>query len=351
MRAFVVWALVLAGVAVGTRTAHAGPPPTTWDAPPGCPSQLEVEAHVAAMLAGSQRSAPEGTRIAFTVVREADGFRLQAVLHGPDSAGTRSLSAQDCASLAEAAALMAAIVVDPAATPVARPSPAERRVEVPVPEDSLTDPTVPPPPPAAPKPTPIERPQSRAPEPEPPLPPDPPPRRRDRPRGELGLDAGLGLGALPRPAALVRLRGAVRTRHLAVGLRVSAWLPREAPVPGHAAVGGRFWLATAGVYACGILRGGRRVELPLCAAGDVGAVFGEGTGDLAVARSAVSPWVGLSVGPGLDVAVHPRLALSARAEGLAVVGRPHFEITGYGAPCCATVVGGQFTLGLSVRLP
>jgi hypothetical protein len=354
MRAAVVRALVLAMVAAGARTARAGPPPITWDAPPDCPSQPEVEALAAAMLAGSLRSAPDGARIAFTVVRDADRFRLRAVLHGPDGSGARTLSAGDCTSLAEAAALIAAIVVDPAA---AAAVPEDRGAEQDVPEDSPAEPTVPQPPAAAPQPTP-PAPAEASGEPaiqpqEPPPPPadERPPRRRVRPRGELGVDAGLVVGALPRPAALLRLRGAVRTRHLAVGLRVSAWLPREAAVPGHPAVGGRFWLASAGVYVCGVVRGGRRVEFPLCAAVDVGALGGRGTGDLAVARSAVSPWAGLSAGPGVDVAVHPRLALTARLEGLAVVGRPRFEITGYGTPCCAAVVGGQFTAGLAVRLP
>lgn len=341
--------------------ARAGPPPIAWEAPPECPTQAAVEAQVAAMLAGSLRAPAPGTRLQFRVDRDERGrWRLRGALEGPDGPAERTLTARDCAALAEAAALIAAIAVDPqVVAPGEVPVPSDIPADAPASEPPALVPD--PPAPAVPVPevlspepsTPAEGPQPASPV----DPPDPPARRRRGPgrrlplAAELGVSAGLGLGALPRPAALLRLHLGLRGPLYRVGARATAWLPREAAAPGHPEVGGRFWLASGGVYACAVLRAGAVVEVPLCGAFDVGALGGRGIGELASAYSARSPWAGLSVGPGLHITVARRIAVQLAAEGLAVLARPRFEITGRGAPCCADTFGGQFTLGLAGRLP
>lgn len=343
-------------------SAGAAPPPIAWDAPAGCPSQAVVVAQAEAMLAGSARAAAPGTRFEFQVVRAGDGWRLRGLLLGPDGAAERTLTARDCAALAEAAALIAAIAVDPEHV-----APGDG----PVSKDS---PLVVPPPPEAPALAPAATPGARPAEPaasggrsdaletvredmsEEPGSASPAEvaageRARIRVGGEVGLAAGLGLGALPRPAALLRLHAGARGRRFRVGARASAWLPREVDAAGHPELGGRFWLVSGGVYGCGVVRPGRRVEVPLCGALDVGVVGGRGIGALAVSRAAVSPWVGLSAGPGVRVAVHRRLAVQAALEGLAVLARPRFEVSGVGALCCGATFGGQLTAGLAVTLP
>lgn len=353
------WCLVVAVA----RTAHAAPPPIEWHAPPGCPSQSDVEAQIAAMLAGSLRAVAPGTRLEFAVVRDGDGWRLSGRLTGPDGPAERTLVARDCAALAQAAALIAAIAVDPEhVAPGEVPVPTDIPPGVPAPPDPPA--IVPAPPGAPPAQTPDvpeDMPAGPAPAPAIDVGPapagDPPPvepvssARRARPAAELGLAAGLGLGALPKPAALLRLHVGARGRRFRAGARASAWLPREAAAPGHPEVGGRFWLVSGGVYGCGVLRPGKRVEFPLCGALDVGVLGGRGVGELMPARAARSPWLGLSAGPGVHVAVTRRLAVQAALEGLAVLARPRFEISGLGAPCCGQVVGGQLTAGLAVTLP
>lgn len=342
------------------RTALAAPPPIVWEAPDGCPSQSDVEAQIAAMLAGSVRAVAPGTSLRFKVVRDGAGWRLGGRLTGPDGVAERTLVARDCAALAEAAALIAAIAVDPEhVAPGEVPVSTDSSPEVPPPPDP---PAIVPAPPGDPPPQTPEVPEtmSRGPAPapapdvadepaDPPAPSAPPARRRAA--AELGLAAGLGLGALPRPAALLRLHVGARGRRFRVGARASAWLPREAAVPGHPEVGGRFWLVSGGVYGCGVLRPGKRVELPLCGALDVGVLGGRGVGELMPARAARSPWAGLSAGPGVHVTVHRHVAVQAALEGLAVLALPRFEISGVGAACCQSAFGGQLTAGLAFTLP
>ena len=336
------------GAALAPRTSRASPPPIVWEAPPGCPDVAEVERRAAALLAGSPRAAPPELRFRFTVRAEAGRWVLEGVQEGAAGSGARTLRASECAALAEAASLLVALAVDPTLPPA--------------PEDRVAEPVtvVPPPPPLqdVPRDRSEEGPAEAAPAAEAApleLPEPPPPPRVEAParrvRGELGLQAGIGLGALPRPAALLRHVGGVRWRALRVGGRASVWLPREAPAPTRPEVGGRFWLASGGVQVCGVARPARRVEFPLCAAFELGLLTGRGTGTLHVARTARALWAAVAVGPAIAVEVSRRVAVVAAIEGLVVVVRPHFEVTGAGEPCCGRVIGGSFLAGLELRLP
>lgn len=339
---------------LGARSAGAAPPPIEWDAPPGCPTQAEVESLAATMLAGSLRAAPAGLSLRFSVRVGSDGrWVLRGTSSGPGGPGERTLTAVDCELLGEAAALLVALAVDPSlAAEVPQEDGGFPPEEPPAPAEGL----VPPAPPAVEPPVAGVEPGPVAPEtgvneqvPEDmPRQPAPPIRRV---WGELGVAAGLGLGALPRAAALLRLHGGVRVRWFRGGVRVSAWLPREAPAPDRPEVGGRFWLASAGIYGCGVVWSGRRVTLPLCAAIDAGVVSGEGVGALQVARRARAPWAAASAGPTVLVRVHSRVAVLAAVEGLAVLARPRFEVSGAGEPCCGSTFGGQFLAGLALSLP
>lgn len=339
------------GAALAPRTSRASPPSIAWEAPAGCPDGAEVERRAAALLAGSLRAAPPELRFRFAVRAEAGRWVLEGVQEGAAGSGARTLRASECAALAEAAALLVALAVDPTLPPA--------------PEDRVVEPVtvVPPPPPLqdVPKDRSEEGPAEAAPAPEPtpmalaePSPSPPPPgveAPARRVRGALGLQAGLGLGALPRPAALLRLVGGVRWRALRVGGRASVWLPREAPAPTRPEVGGRFWLASGGVQVCGVARPARRVEFPLCAAFELGLLTGRGTGTLHVARTARALWAAVAAGPAISVEVSRRVAVMAAVEGLVMVVRPHFEVTGAGEPCCGRAIGGSFLAGLELRLP
>lgn len=342
-RRLVLAAALCAGLGA-PRVLRASPPPIAWEAPPGCPAGAEVERRAAALLEGSLRAAPPELRFRFRVRAEEGRWVLEGVQEGPAGSGARTLRASECSALAEAAALLVALAVDPTLPPA--PEVDEREPVAVVPPPPVED-------------DPKDRPEATQGEvaraAEPPLevaePPPPAEVPRRRVRGELGLHAGVGLGALPRPAALLRLSGGVRWGALRVGGRASVWLPREAPAPTRPEVGGRFWLASGGVHVCGVARPARRVEVPLCAAFELGLLTGRGTGALHVTRTARALWAAISAGPAISVQVSRRVAVMAAVEGLVLVVRPHFEVTGAGQPCCGRAIGGSLLAGIELRLP
>jgi hypothetical protein len=59
-----------------------------------------------------------------------------------------------------------------------------------------------------------------------------------------------------------------------------------------------------------------RLEVPLCAALDLAAMHGGGTGSAVRRRAATDLWVGVAMGTGLSFWVTRRLALQARLEGV-----------------------------------
>ncbi|MBZ5715813.1 hypothetical protein [Nannocystis pusilla] len=341
-------------------------PEVRWEAPAGCPDEAAVRAQIAGLLA----RAPAGTGGAAQVTLRVESlpggrWRLDATITSPEGQGRRSLEGDRCEALAEAAALLTAIAAAPGLQGGPTPAPGVQEGLPPAPgsqegpapgpgvqEGLLPAPQVPPPVPEVdagelePELPAVDR------EPEPPAAPAPGPAKRPPRalRATLGLGVGVGAGALPGPTALLRAAAGVRGRRWAVLLSQSFWLPRDFPAAGDERVGGRMWLAATGVRACGIVGKGR-VEAPLCAGVEVGALRGRGIGELMASRRATSAWAAASAGPGLHVRVAPRVALTASAELLVMLTRVRFEVTGRGAICCTSPVGVAGTAGLEVRLP
>ncbi|WAS90611.1 hypothetical protein [Nannocystis punicea] len=337
----------------------AGPamPEVRWEAPPGCPDEAWVRAQIAGLLARAPAGAGQAAQVNLRVEALPSGrWRLDAAISSGAGQGRRSLEGDRCEALAEAAALLTAIAAVPelqqAAPPVQEEAPGT---------------AVPPPGPPAPVeaegPVGPQAPEIDAGELEPELPgpsatPPPPAetparapaRRRPAPKATLGLGAGIGAGALPRVTALLRASVGLRGRHWAVALTQSFWLPRDLPAAEDERVGGRMWLAATGLRGCGIVGKGR-VEAPLCAGVEVGALRGRGIGDLAASYRATSFWAAATVGPGLHVRVAPRVALTFGADLLVMLTRARFEISGRGQVCCSGAVGASATAGVEVRLP
>ncbi len=119
----------LVGMTAGARDARAQetpPPPVTvaWSAPAGCPERADVDAAIATLL---RRSTKEGPHVdAQVVVVRAPGDRYRAEVHtrseGHD--GRRTFQASTCRSLADATALLLALMIDPSVAPPANESPA-----------------------------------------------------------------------------------------------------------------------------------------------------------------------------------------------------------------------------------
>lgn len=358
-------------LALATSPTPAVPSPVElrWDAPAGCPAQAELDRQVAALLAGHPPADPR-TRVAFRVERRGPQWQLHGEIHGAQASGRRDLSAATCDELVEAAALIVAIAVDPDFVPgepavPPPPPPAESTLPDPNTPQSLTDPNTPqslpdsPPPQSLPD---SNTPQSLTdsntrqslPESRPPAPLTASAPRR--PALVLGLSAGLGLGALPAPAGLLRLIVGLEGRLWSAAVVQDLWLPRVAYLPATATTppatyGGRFWLWSAGLRGCVLAPLGRRLSLPVCGTLAAGVHAGTGVGAVTHARRQVSPWLGLAVGPGLQLRVSPRVRLGLALELLGILARPDLRIAGRGTVCCGASLGAQLTLGVAVVLP
>ncbi len=346
--------MLVTGLLLALATSPAPAVDLRWDAPAGCPPQAELERQVSALLAGHTQTASDPPRVAFQIQRRGPRWLLHGEINGAHASGRRDLEAATCSELVEAAALIVAIAVDPSFVP-GRPA------------------SVPPaPPPAEPEPTAPTPGEPQVPQVptapaspslalEPRLEPDeqtteptaaPPPSRR--PALLLGLSAGLGLGALPAPAGLLRLVLGLQGRRWSAAVVHDFWLPRDtllAPAtPGAPTYGGRFWLWSAGLRGCAIAPLGRIIAVPVCATVAVGVHSGEGIGAVTRSQPRTSPWLGLAVGPGLQLRVSPRVRLTLAGELLGILARPDFRV-GQATACCADRLGAQFTAGVLLVLP
>ncbi|MFO0632580.1 MAG: hypothetical protein U0168_07010 [Nannocystaceae bacterium] len=89
-----------------------------WQAPAGvCPDAVSVAARIEA-LSGTTVD-PATLQVDAVVQASADGFELQLRVAAADAVDVRSLHAERCATLADAAALVAGVWVDPVATAAA----------------------------------------------------------------------------------------------------------------------------------------------------------------------------------------------------------------------------------------
>lgn len=309
-------------------------PEIGWHAPPGCPTEAAVRDRAATLLAGAEGTA--GAAVELTVEARSDGrWRLHAVLHGPSGVGERTLDADTCDALAEAAALLAAIAAQPSLAGTVPPPPAP-------PADGAAA--------AARAPRPSGVPAAWPPRETAPARLAPPTARPRARRGLLALGGGAAVGVLTTPMAVLRAAGGVRGRRWSVALTQTFWLPRDMPSAEVGAVGGRMWLWAAGLRGCGIPVSGR-VELDLCGAVEVGAVTGRGIGAVTASARRTSAWLAVSGGPVLGVPVGARSRLTLGVDLLVVAVRPHFSVLGGGEVCCSAQVGGRALLGVELRLP
>lgn len=109
--------LVVAGMATLRGTSHAEEPPSTavsrfsWSAPSECPSKADVLAQTAPNLGREVDLRGEAS-----IHKVGARYRLRMHLRVNDAETERELLADQCASLADAAALIAALAIDPDAT-------------------------------------------------------------------------------------------------------------------------------------------------------------------------------------------------------------------------------------------
>ena len=121
-----------------------------WTAPATCPSQQDVQARIDGLLrtGGKPASSVEQSaeaRAKLSALR--GGFKLVLTLRGEGLGGTRTLTGKDCTELAETAAFLIAVAIDPSlpgtAQPVAEPQPPAQPAPPPPPPPPVAPPATP----------------------------------------------------------------------------------------------------------------------------------------------------------------------------------------------------------------
>jgi hypothetical protein len=291
-----------------------------WTAPAGCPDQAHVVAHVQELV-GKRRPSqhPLKARGRLTTSNVGPRYRLELFI-GSDERSTRTMSGDDCSRLADAAALILALDIDP-----------EALTRVPEPEPSPPLAVMPP----APQPSPPPKPAVGAPA-SPPAPrPSLAPRvRRDSVDAVLGGRAVLDSGSLPRTTLGLGAAAEITRGPLALDVSVVGYKSQFTVDGPRNGVGGAY-VALVAFAAHGCWGGaGRTVDWRGCVGGELGR---ESTRGVSIARpeSSASLWSAVSallrarvwpervVSPALGVAlVHPVTAPKVGIQGFGTVFEP-----------------------------
>lgn len=294
-----------------------------WTAPAACPDREDVLARVEALLPAAPSGDAAPVRARATIVADPAGSTLVLDIDGlPTGAGRRELTAADCDELTDAAALLLALAIDPAAA-VAAP-----------------EPVTPPPLAVAAPPT---RPAPRG---------SPPTPRAPVTSIALRPELGLSLGA-PAPAGLyaggalgvVRRRWRIELagRHHVVSRGSLAAIASDAAL--------RASLTTVSARGCAT-RSWTSMALHGCAGVVGGVMIGRGSGLPGAQRSA-KPYLAASVAIATTWRIHDRVGLWIEAALTPVIVRPGYAVSTVAGPrrvyrtaAIAGAVGG----GLEIRL-
>jgi hypothetical protein len=297
----------------------------TWLAPEGCPSAGSVHTEIDGLLgAAAGARAREHLSVRATVERGALWLVTLETQSGT-ATGHRTIEAVTCQALASATALIVALMIDPDGV-AARGKKGE--------EARLT------PPPAAP-------PRVALPS-APPTPVTPTPAMRAT-FGLVGLGASGDLGVLPGPdvdlfAAMGLVRGHWRAElRAAYGLRNV----RSDPLVEAGGAYGSFRFFVGTLAGCWMMLG-TAVDLGPCAEVELGAVRGEGVGNLQT-TSETTPWFGAGAGGALVLKASSWLHFPLHADAVVPLWRPSYVFR-YDSPIFrAWPVGGRLTASVEVQ--
>lgn len=312
--------------AMATALAEPAAAEFRWDAPPGCPSEDEVVATVERTL---ERSLAEVDGRHISVIARArpgnDGWDLKVWTVTLDETRERTLQTTDCATAAEAAAVFAAMAIDP--------PPVTEEPEPPVePKQTPESP-----------PEPVEAPPKPRPEPQP----EPAPA----PTVELHVAAlaGPSWGSTPGVAGLAGVMLSAQRKRFRAEVDVRYGFTQQARYANRPTVGAELQQAFVVVRGCGLLRPDSAVQLPLCGGIEAGALVGRGRG-VERARTDSIPWLAVQARTGLLGWVHPRIGLSVGVEPFVALYRPAFRISPVGVLWRPEAAGVRGMAGVEIRL-
>jgi hypothetical protein len=290
-----------------------------WIAPDGCPSPVAVRAEIDALLKGAARSLPrENLTVQATVERGALWLVTLETQSGT-SRGHRRIEAATCQGLANATALIVALMIDPDAV-AARGS--ESEASEPPPVAVAVEPEAGQPRPRSPRAT----------------------------FGLAGLCATGSLGILPAPDVGVGAHIGLLRRHFRVELR-GAFGAREVRSAGLAVppgAYGRFRSYSALAAGCWAAVW-PAIELGPCANLELGLLHGVGVGASQTATRNAA-WFALGAGGMVVVKATPRLHFPVHLDAMVPLLRPNFVFTNVeGRIFRPWLVGMRLTLGVELQ--
>ena len=133
-------ALVLPGRPGRASEAPGGSFTFTWDAPAECPSREQVEVEISRLLGGRIQIAQGGDLDAHATVERGVAWSVSLTTRHAGRAGRRSLDAPSCRSVAEATALIIALMIDPDAAAANAQERKEEPASVPMPAAQVAAP-------------------------------------------------------------------------------------------------------------------------------------------------------------------------------------------------------------------
>lgn len=302
----------------------------TWNAPPICPSEDDVRSDVL-RLVGELPATQSTLKATATVGLGGGGWQLLLETEWEGRLGQRSLQAPTCKTVANAAALTLALMLNPNSSAA---------LQGPSPEPAPPEPEPAPPEPPEPEPTPPE------------------PENASRRNGPLetslavGASFGAGLGRLPAVDAEVAIGGISQLGRWSFALSAIYGLPQSREVVEHPTARGRLTFGSLRMDGCwALIDSGWRLSPCLTAA--LGGVFGTGEG-IESAQSGAIFWTELGALARLDLPVSDRVRLHALLGASGPMKRPSVIIEDVGdgaaellkaAPLAATA-----QLGVTIRV-
>jgi len=279
-----------------------------WESAAGCPDATAVGRDLDTLLHEDARAPRAEVTGRVAAERGAYVLHLEVALAGRREA--RELRASDCAVLARAGVLVAAVTLDALATAAAVDALAVSAPERPVNLPPTS--TVPEPLPRARPGSVAEPPDSNAEVPE-------SPTTRPPQSGTLAASAGLSQGMTPGLAG--GIEGQLGWRRGALRLFVGGfhWFSRSTELEPE--VGIEAALSGGSLRGCAAFERAR-LEVPVCAGIDLAAMHGGGSGRAVRPRPVIDLWVGVAAGAGLVYWATRRFALQARVEGVLGARRP-----------------------------
>ncbi len=305
-----------------------GPPaPTTdaieWTAPPACPDDAALEARIAAYV----DTADGATTTQATVRAVAAGFEVELVSVIDGEPQRRTLAAPDCEVLADAVAVVVALAIDPAA---GAPEPEPEPEPEPPPSGAVVLPVAPPS-------------NLRGVRDAPPV------AALDGRAWDVGfrLDGGYGSGVAPIGSGVFGLAFIVGRHRGSIEAIGRLWAPRSFDEP-NGTYGARVVMGTGSLLGCLRARPGMRVEFPLCAGLEAGALSAAPRG-LTDGQTQRYPWVGAVARLGMRVRLRERVGVVLALEGGAPFVRDAIDVGGADRLWTTRTASGRVLAGIDLR--